>query len=985
MFTDPILETLQRLLDSELLQRNHIFYLLIKNAVLYAQSRLENSSDFEWDSEILQFVETIEFHGHESVLNLLRGPGHLGEGRGGSKSFDWKTWNLPLPAAPTRKKNSRAYTTKCGTHKHLLRAFLELAKKLQLPAFIDNPSVYVIPVVAMGDGMQLKPGMQFDVTQGYIVGTNEDINLAFIKNNPNPKGEFLKKIFIKEADVCILNSLDCKLHLPVGVDYLTSMTGEETKSLFTRRIKEAQVCLECLPFVETCQNIIKISHDTCLSKCDECLTGRAVCEDCLKDGHRSIQPALRACKRCIDVQKQCFKLAVLFYSSDSESKNKSAGEILNQEKADNQHDPEMSLSTCIPDAVHVGKRYRQQLSNWFLLVSGYRINIVLLRTLKQDPQVKNELHCLRVAAVRNRDRMDVDTLLEISSEDVLKVLSSHKTIVQTLVPEKYRLYEGNKKGVLRSPTAVCLGPYGKLLVADAGKGTLLSARLHYPVDVTELAKGLNLPMSVDYTDGIAVVAESAGDRIAVLDLEGKLLLNPSQMNVRQLEAALKERAALPSGRRPKRAQLVAALKKWIDENRSKGTSSLSAESGLSVVKCNINLHRPSAVCFAPVADVPLRLLVGCADGMLVCLKIGSDGLVISGTTLFKTALHSVPLSGLAYCDEGLFITSPCPHNGGIFHLPIFDRSNGVLPKTIVKNGSPTCGTAHGVCVTKDKKVVFTDTAEKKIKSLDFESREVNVVAGTGQTGTSDGSKGTASFNQPTGLCIEGNSLFVVDSSSAQLKLITSMLPLKEILNHLSVLLKTFGVHFPGQQRDVYSLGDGIARLNSVNTFLENCIREAREVSDFQGQPSGPNGTMSLQTMSDIQRLLNSLIELNAMVTEENPAFLPEVDLHSLLTLLVENLFAEMRGGSTDTPQVLDFARRFSSSSRELMKRLSKCSFNYFTSTKSYYSRPHCAISFKDLLKCLNWQKTNFLLQLWLKCGNGDSSTDKVFDNKACAT
>lgn len=100
MFTDPILETLQRLLDSELLQRNHIFYLLIKNAVLYAQSRLENSSDFEWDSEILQFVETIEFHGHESVLNLLRGPGHLGEGRGGSKSFDWKTWNLTLPAAP---------------------------------------------------------------------------------------------------------------------------------------------------------------------------------------------------------------------------------------------------------------------------------------------------------------------------------------------------------------------------------------------------------------------------------------------------------------------------------------------------------------------------------------------------------------------------------------------------------------------------------------------------------------------------------------------------------------------------------------------------------------------------------------------------------------------------------------------------------------------------------------------------------------------
>ena len=47
---------------------------------------------------------------------------------------------------------------------------------------------------------------------------------------------------------------------------------------------------------------------------------------------------------------------------------------------------------------------------------------------------------------------------------------------------------------------------------------------------------------------------------------------------------------------------------------------------------------------------------------------------------------------------------------------------------------PNLWFAHGVYVTKDKKVVFTDTAEKKIKSLDFESREVNVVARTGQTG-----------------------------------------------------------------------------------------------------------------------------------------------------------------------------------------------------------------------------------------------------------
>ena len=67
--------------------------------------------------------------------------------------------------------------------------------------------------------MQVKPGIQFDETQQCIVETSKEINVAFIKNSPNPKGEFLKKIFIKEADVCILNSLDCNLHLLVGVNY----------------------------------------------------------------------------------------------------------------------------------------------------------------------------------------------------------------------------------------------------------------------------------------------------------------------------------------------------------------------------------------------------------------------------------------------------------------------------------------------------------------------------------------------------------------------------------------------------------------------------------------------------------------------------------------------------------------------------------------------------------------------------------------------
>ena len=60
-------------------------------------------------------------------------------------------------------------------------------------------------------------------------------------------------------------------------------------------------------------------------------------------------------------------------------------------------------------------------------------------------------------------------------------------------------------------------------------------------------------------------------------------------------------------------------------------------------------------------------------------------------------------------------------------------------------------------------------------------------------------------------------------------------------------------------------------------------------------------------------------------------------LKSLTTLVVENLFAEMRQGK-EMPLVLQFAHRFSSAVREYIKRISQSSFRYYTSSSSHYSK-----------------------------------------------
>ena len=97
-------------------------------------------------------------------------------------------------------------------------------------------------------------------------------------------------------------------------------------------------------------------------------------------------------------------------------------------------------------------------------------------------------------------------------------------------------------------------------------------------------------------------------------------------------------------------------------------------------------------------------------------------------------------------------------------------SNALLPKKNLRNCSTTRrGTAHGICTTDNKRVIFTDITQKKIRSLEVECGEVTVVGRSDQDGTSDGSLMTASFTQLTGVCREENSLVwsgLADLSSA---------------------------------------------------------------------------------------------------------------------------------------------------------------------------------------------------------------------------
>ena len=60
---------------------------------------------------------------------------------------------------------------------------------------------------------------------------------------------------------------------------------------------------------------------------------------------------------------------------------------------------------------------------------------------------------------------------------------------------------------------------------------------------------------------------------------------------------------------------------------------------------------------------------------------------------------------------------------------------------------------------------------------------------------------------------------------------------------------------------------------------------------------GPDGVCSAQTARDIKLTIRTLERISSTLEEISPLLLDSLDLKALTTLVVENLFAEMRQGN----------------------------------------------------------------------------------------
>lgn len=267
---DPVVAAFQREVETGKLQRDHIFYKAVKNALEFATKIGTPTEQFQHDSTIQLFSESLEFSGKAKTMNLLRGPGFSGQKSGGKFTFDWKNWNFPfIPGKTTRAKCKGGYTTRNGIQKSLLESFPLIASSEESTVcpIISQSSLKLIPVSYATDGMSLKPGLQFDSRLKELVGLLFPVNLAYVQAHPKPDPQMLKKSFVTEADAVVLTTLDGKLSLPVGNSLKgKSLTGQSVFEKVTKEVKQIQICLLCFQrYSRQTQNVISSAEDICCS------------------------------------------------------------------------------------------------------------------------------------------------------------------------------------------------------------------------------------------------------------------------------------------------------------------------------------------------------------------------------------------------------------------------------------------------------------------------------------------------------------------------------------------------------------------------------------------------------------------------------------------------------------------------------------------------------------------------------------------------
>jgi DNA-binding beta-propeller fold protein YncE len=133
------------------------------------------------------------------------------------------------------------------------------------------------------------------------------------------------------------------------------------------------------------------------------------------------------------------------------------------------------------------------------------------------------------------------------------------------------------------------------------------------------------------------------------------------------------------------------------------------------------------------------------------------GIEVSNNAIFFIDSETSALRVSAIAEEGRVVTLV---GKGLFD---FGDHDGVGKEALLQH-------PQGLAVHNDQ-IYVADSYNNKIKSVAIGSLQVKTVAGSGKPGDMDGFSSIAQFNEPAGVAVVGNRIFVADTNNHKVKVI----------------------------------------------------------------------------------------------------------------------------------------------------------------------------------------------------------------------
>eukprot|EP00794_Sanderia_malayensis_P016353 gene16353-17997_t len=558
-------------------------------------------------------------------------------------------------------------------------------------------------------------------------------------------------------------------------------------------------------------------------------------------------------------------------------------------------DPNLQRLSVIPDAFHNAKSLKVAFANWWLFHSGSRINLCLLRTLRQDYYSDIGASLRKVStleAFRHRDRPSTNSVAYVASKAVSECLHHVKFergdhIVYTLIPDKFRKTDDNQKGTLIVPTDVIADPAvaSLLYLTDAKKKGVYQVKLICPAAISQVKCNAESPVALEFASNCLVVADTSSKKVLVVDLKRQLeitALNLEKLKKGKLQdfADTNIYAAGPQPSKKTKAALICNIKEFLKntDHKANKLNILNDEIGLPTVLATFQDD------ILYVADVQKK--------MIHELRVENKGycLIATGRCVYSYCNTEVVFS-LAISSNGKLFIADTSEQGSLLSV---DLETGIK-ETVFKNGSNACTRIYGLTHMEERRIVFTDIGERKIKGYNAASHTVEKMLGTGKCKSVDRHSGVSSLEKPMAITGQGKSLFFIDANC--LRILTGVEP---VIQYCQILTKSFF---------------------NVNS-----------------QCQGPQGTPSQKSVNSISKLLRGLQKLENDVAKHNPDLKSVVKMKALTTLTNKYFNGVLRDFNL-TPTVLGVSRNFDDACEDTLYSLVWAGFPYYTRETRGYQLP----------------------------------------------